>query len=124
MARTASTGGGRGPCPRRPQTVAERLMPRQQFEALERRRDARWERGDDPNVETDDEDDPEDVFADIDANAETEARLRTITTLARLICINKGAATALFDNQNIVGLESLRPLKAVSYTHLTLPTKA
>ena len=59
MARTASTGGGRGPRPRRLQTFAERMMPREQFYALERRRDARWERGDDPDVETDDEDDPE-----------------------------------------------------------------
>ena len=87
------------------------MMPREQFYALERRRDARWERGDDPDVETDDEDDPEDEDAAVEANAEAEARLRTIATLARLIGINEGAATALYDDQNIVGLESLRPLK-------------
>ena len=54
------------------------MMPREQFYALKRHRAARWERGDDPDVETDDEDDPEDdVFADVEANAEAEARLRT-----------------------------------------------
>ena len=56
------------------------MMPREQFYALERRRDARWESGQDPDVETDkdpednDNEDPPDVPA-VDVNAEDEVRL-------------------------------------------------
>ena len=82
------------------------MMPREQFYALERRRDARWERGDDPDVETYDEDNPKDDDAAVDANAEAEARLRTIATLARLIGINEGAATALTTTRTSSGLRA------------------
>ena len=47
-----------GPRPQTQQTRAEMLMPCKDFEALEQRRDVRWERGQDPDVETDKE--PED----------------------------------------------------------------
>ncbi len=79
-------------------------MPREQFDALERRRDERWERGQDPNVDTDE--DPED-------SDEERGPLReeTIETLAYLVSISKGAATTLYDNQKIVDLASLRSLK-------------
>ncbi len=96
--------------------TAERMMPREQFYALERRRNARWERGQDPDAETDkdpednDDEDPPDVPA-VDVNVEDEVRLRTIETLACLLSISQGAATALYDDQNIVELPSLRPLK-------------
>ena len=42
----------RGPRLQRPQTRAEMLMPRYLYNALERRRDARWARGQDPDEDT------------------------------------------------------------------------
>ncbi len=48
----------RGPRPQTIQMRAELMMPRKEFDALEQARDERWERGQDPNVETNE--DPED----------------------------------------------------------------
>ncbi len=74
------------------------------FDELERRRDECWERGDDPGVETDKE--PEDN--DQEPGPQLE---ETIKTLAYLLSISEGAATALYDDQRIVDLASLRSLK-------------
>ena len=79
-------------------------MPREQFQALERRRDERWERGQDPNIDTDK--DPEDSDEERGPLCE-----ETIETLAYLISISKGAATVLYDDQKIINLASLRSLK-------------
>ncbi len=79
-------------------------MPCKAFEELEQRRDARWERGDDPDVETDEE--PED-----NDQEPGPQRKETIETLAYLLSISKGAATTLYDDQRIVDLASLRSLK-------------
>ncbi len=45
------------------------------------------------------------------AEAEDKVRQQTITTLMHLISISQGMATALYDNQNIIGLHSFWPLK-------------
>jgi hypothetical protein len=91
------------------------LMPRADYEALERRRDARWARGQDPDVATDKDSDSNEEEADkeaaVERNAEDEVHQRTIANLTRLLSINQGAATALFDDQDISGLHSLRNLK-------------
>ena len=51
----------RGPRPYRGQTRAEMLMPREQFDELERWRDARWEWGvEDPYADTDEEPEEDD----------------------------------------------------------------
>ncbi len=94
----------REPRPQRVQTLAEIAMPREDFDELERRRDERWERGQDPYNETDEE--PEDN--DREPGPQRE---ETIETLAYLLSISKGAATALYDDQRIVDLASLRSLK-------------
>ena len=94
----------RGPRPYRVQTLAEIAMPREEHDELERRRNARWERGQDPYTETDEE--PED-----DDREPGPQRKETIETLAYLLSISKGAATALYDDQRIVDLASLRSLK-------------
>ena len=88
-------------------------MPCHLYDALERRRDARWARGQDPDEDTDPEEDsdPENKEAAGEVNAEEEVRRRTIATLGHLLSINQGAATALFDDQDISGLHSLRNLK-------------
>ncbi len=86
-------------------------MPHERFDALERRCDACWERGQDPNIETDE--DPEDSDKErgpVNVALE-ELHEHTIETLTRLISISRGAATALHDDQNIVDLESLWSLK-------------
>ena len=93
-----------GPRPYRVQTLAEIAMPCEEHDELERRRNARWERGQDPYTETDKE--PED-----DDREPGPQRKETIETLAYLLSISKGAATALYDDQRIVDLASSRSLK-------------
>jgi hypothetical protein len=76
------------------------IMPRKQFDALERRRYERWERGQDPNVDTDEDHEDSD-------EERGPLREETIETLAYLVSISKGVATALYDNHKIVNLASL-----------------
>ena len=78
----APPGGGRGyPLRTRPQTLQERLMPRAQFEALKRRRQARHDRGVDSDKSTiRDEDEDKDGKDDPQKEAPPlEARIRTTT---------------------------------------------
>ena len=77
-------------------------MPREEFDELERRRKERWERGGDYYSDEEPEDD------DREPGPQRE---ETIETLAYLLSIGKGAATALYDDQRIVDLASLRSLK-------------
>ena len=85
----------RGPRPQRVQTLAEIAMPREEFDELERRRKERWERGGDYYSDEEPEDD------DREPGPQRE---ETIETLAYLLSISKGAATALYDDQRIVDL--------------------
>jgi hypothetical protein len=103
---------GRGyPLRTRPQTLQERLMPHAQFEALERRRQARHDRGVDSDESTvqdedKDEDDPQEEAAPL------EARIRetTVDMFKRVLLFGQGAAEALYDDQMITTLDVLRDL--------------
>ena len=102
----APPGGGRGyPLRTRPQTLQEWLMPRAQFEALERRRQARHERGIDYNEST--------IKDDSDNNAEDsgdpqgepallEKRIHktTVDMFKRVLLFSQGAAEALYEDQS------------------------
>ncbi len=85
-------------------------MPRAQFEALKRRRQARRDRGVESDKETiqdkdedDDEDDPQEEAAPL------EARIRktTIDVFKRVLLFSPGAAEALYDDQMITTLDVL-----------------
>jgi hypothetical protein len=90
-------------------------MPHAQFEALERRRQARHERGIDYNEST--------IKDDSDNNAEDsgdpqgepallEKRIHktTVDMFKRVLLFSQGAAEALYDNQMITALDTLRDL--------------
>jgi hypothetical protein len=88
-------------------------MPRAQFEALERRRQAWHDRGVDSDEETvqdkdkdDDDDDPQEEASPL------EARIRetTIDMFKRVLTFSQGAAEALYDDQMIMTLDVLRDL--------------
>jgi hypothetical protein len=85
-------------------------MPRAQFEALERRRQARRDRGVDSDKETvqdkdedEDEDDPQEEAAPL------EARIckTTVDMFKRVLLFSPGAVEALYDDQMITTLDVL-----------------
>jgi len=85
-------------------------MPRADYEALEARRQARRDRGDDSNDSTvvnndNDQDDPsrEDPI-------EATIRRATTTMFQRVLMFNQGAAESLYDDQMITTIEILREL--------------
>ncbi len=98
----ALPGGGKGyPLRMHPQTFHERLMPRTQFEALERRRQAWRDRGVDSDEETvQDEDKDDDDNDPQEEPAPLEARIRTTTVdmFKQVLLFSQGAAEALYDN--------------------------
>ena len=87
-------------------------MPRADYDALERKRDARWDRGQDVDEETDDDDESEESenIDQPETTPEEELRVKTIATLCSLLSIDQGAAQALYDDQGIRDLEGLRDL--------------
>ena len=105
-------------------------MPRADYEALEARRQARRDRGDDsddstvPNDDDDDDDaiqigqgDPADSDPDEEADAGAiedtiDAIIRRSTTsmFQRVLMFNQGAAESLYDDQMITTIEILREL--------------
>jgi hypothetical protein len=98
-----------------PQNLQERLMPRAQFEARERVRQARRERGVDSDKSTiqDDDKDDGDNGADPQAKAAPlEARIRetTVDMFKRVLLFSQGAVEALYDDQIITTLDVLRNL--------------
>jgi hypothetical protein len=101
------------------QTRAEMLMPRAAFEALERRRDELWAQGLDPydpvnlanGLANDEEDEDESEDDEPSETTPEEAlRMKTIATFRSLLSIDQGAAYALYDDQAIRDLDSLRDL--------------
>ncbi len=83
-------------------------MSRAQFEALERRQQARHDRGIDSDESTiqdkdEDEDDPQEEAAPL------EARIRetTIDMFKHVLLFSQGAAEALYDDQMITTLDAL-----------------
>ena len=97
-----------------PQNLQERLMPCTQFEARERVRQARHERGVDSdklNVRDEDKDKDGGDALQVEV-APLEARIRTTTTdlFKRVLFFSQGAAEALYDDQMIMTLDVLRDL--------------
>jgi hypothetical protein len=110
---------GKGyPLRQRPQTFYKWLMPRAQFEALERHRQARRDRGVDSDEETirDETDETKDEDEDEDDSQEEpaplEARIRTTTAdmFKRVLLFSQGVAEALYKNQMVTTLDVLRDL--------------
>ena len=117
----------RGARPRGQRSAAERLMPRADFEALEARRHAQRDRGDDSDDSTVANDDDgggipiqigQDNLADLDLDDEMnmaaiedtiEAAIRRSTTsmFQRILMFNQGAAESLYDDQMITTIEIL-----------------
>jgi hypothetical protein len=109
-------GGGKGYSLRtRPQTFHERLMPPNQFEALERCQQARRDRGVDSDEETvcdetKDEDEDEDDLHEKPAPLEARIRMTTVDMFKRILLFSQGAAEALYDNQMVTTLDMLQDL--------------
>ncbi len=85
-------------------------MPRAQFEALKRRRQARCDRGVDSDEETiqdededDDEDDPQEEAAPLEARIHET----TIDMFKQVLLFSPGVAEALYDDQMITTLDVL-----------------
>ncbi len=90
-------------------------MPHAQFEARERVRQARRERGVDSDkgtVQDEDKDDGDDGDDPQEEAAPLKARIRetTIDMFKRVLLFSQGAAEALYDDQMIITLDVLRDL--------------
>ncbi len=91
------------PLRQRPQTFYERLMPRAQFEALKRHRQARRDRGVDSDEETvcdetdetKDEDEDEDDSQEEPAPLEARIRMTTVDMFKRVLLFSQAAVEAL-----------------------------
>jgi hypothetical protein len=107
---------GKGyPLRQRPQTFHERLMPRAQFEALKKRRQAWRDRGIDSGEETirdvtKDKDEDEDDSHEEPAPLEARICTTTVDMFKRVLLFSQGAAEALYDNQMVTTLDLLRDL--------------
>jgi hypothetical protein len=115
MARQPASAGARPPYRVRPQNLQERLMPCAQFEARERVRQARQERGVDSEkstIQDEDEDDGDNVDDPQEEAAPLEARIRetTVDTFKQVLLFRQGAAEALYDDQMITTLDVLQDL--------------
>ena len=96
-------------------------MPRADYEALEARRQAWPDRGDDSddstvvNNDNDDDQDNPDLEEEmnevaIDDLIEASIRCATTSTFQRVLMFNQGAAESLYDDQMITTFETLREL--------------
>ncbi len=96
-------------------------MPRADYEALEARRQARHDRGDDSDDSTvvNDEDDNDDQGnpdleeeneAAIDDSIEGSIRRATTSMFQRVLVFNQGAAESLYDDQMITTIKILQEL--------------
>ncbi len=99
----------------RPQNMQERLMPCAQFEALEQIQQARRDRGvdsDKSTIKDDNDNDAEDAVDPQGEPALLETRIceTTVDMLKRVLLFSQGAAEALYDNQMITALDTLRDL--------------
>ncbi len=113
MARPA--GGGGYSLRVRPQSLQERLMPHAQFEALERLQQARRDRGmdsEESTVKYDNTDDAEEAGDPQGEQALLETRIHetTVDMFKRVLLFSQGAAEALYNNQMITALDTLRDL--------------
>ena len=90
-------------------------MPRAAYTALERRRDELWAQGLDPyapeeNADDEEDDDESEDGEQPETTPEEALRMKTIATFRSLLSIDQGAAYALYDDQAIRDLDSLREL--------------
>jgi hypothetical protein len=98
-----------------PQNLMKRLMPRAQFEARERVRQAPCKRdvdSDKATVQDKDEDDGDDGNDPQEEAAPLEARIckTTIDMFKRVLLFSQGAEEALYNDQMIMTLDVLRDL--------------
>jgi hypothetical protein len=98
-----------------PQNLQERLMPCAQFEALERCRQARCDRGIDSyklTIKDDNDDDVEDAGDPQGELALLETRIHetTVDMFKRVLLFSQGVAEALYDNQLITTLDTFQDL--------------
>jgi hypothetical protein len=99
----------------RPQTFHERLMPRAQFEALERCQQAQRDRGIDSDEETvqdktKDKDKDEDDLQEEPAPLEARIRTTTVDMFRHVLLFSQGAAEALYNDQMVTTLDVLQDL--------------
>jgi hypothetical protein len=99
----------------RPQNLQERLMPRAQFEARERVRQARHKRSvdsDEATVQDEDEDDGDNGDNPQEEAAPLEARIRntTIDMFKRVFLFSQGVVDPLYNDPMIMTLDVLRDL--------------
>ncbi len=98
-----------------PQTLQERLMPCAQFEALERCQQAQRDRGVDSDKlaikdnNDDDADNEGDPWGE-PALLETRIGKTTVDIFKIVLLFSQGVAEALYDNQMITALDTLRDL--------------
>ncbi len=90
-------------------------MPHAQFEALELNQQARHDRGVDSNkstVKDDNDDNTEDAGDSQGEPALLETRIRetTVDMFKKVLLFSQGAAEALYNNQMITALDTLRDL--------------
>ncbi len=107
-----AAGGGEYPLRVHPQNLQERLMPCTQFEALERRQQARCKRGIDSDKSTakdDNNNDAEDAGDPQGEPALLETRIRKITVdmFKRVLLFSQRAAEALYNDQMITALDTV-----------------
>jgi hypothetical protein len=113
MARPAEGGGY--PLRVHPQSLREKLMPRAQFEALERCQQARRDRGvdsDESTIKDDKDNDAEEAGDPQGEQALLETRIHetTVDMFKRVLLFSQGAAEALYDDQMITALDTLQDL--------------
>ena len=94
-------------------------MPRADYEALQRRRQARWDRGqatDEDTVDSSDDEEDEAEGGDEDVNPppeepiELQERNNAIAMFRRTLLFSQGAATALWTDQAVQSLDTLREI--------------
>ena len=100
----------------RPQRPGEQHIPHAQWDALMRRRTARLARGQASDEDTDPSEGEEDDVNDHDLESgpelpvEEQQRLRVIAMFRRTLLFSQGAATALYDDQAVQDLDTLREI--------------
>ena len=108
----------------RVQTYRERFLTREQYAERQRKRQARWDRGQATDEETvdsnedenkeekdDDAEEPEEPAPqEEDVPLEHQAREDAIAMFVHTLLFSRGAATALYDDQAVQSLDTLREI--------------
>ena len=104
----------------RVQTYRERFLTREQYAELQRKRQARWDRGqatdeetensDDDGNEEEKDNDAEEPAPQEEVPLDHQAREDAIAMFVRTLLFSRGAATALYDDQAVQSLDTLREI--------------